>query len=102
MRFLIVTKSKSPLPLEMAMPMLQAMKGWLSQNSAKTRESWGFAGTQGGGGIIEVDSLEELDAIMQAFPLAPFSETEIYPLVDVQESLDRSIQAIQAMLPPSH
>ena len=38
---------------------------------------WGFAGTIGGGGVLEVESHEELDAIMARFPFAPFSSIEI-------------------------
>ena len=45
---------------------------------------WGFAGILGGGGVFNVESLEELDSIMVEFPFAPFTDTEIIPLVDIE------------------
>ena len=53
-----------------------------------------------GGEIINVDSLEELDAVQSEFPMGPFSDQEVYPLVDLQGAMERMKQAIQAMAPP--
>ncbi len=102
MKFLIVTKSKAPFPPEMVMGLIDAMAGWARKytTSGKIEQIWGFAGLQGGGGIASVNSLEELDAIMTEFPFAPFSDTEIYGLTDLQAGLQNVKQAIQAMAPP--
>ncbi len=102
MKFLVVTKSKTPFPPEMAMGLVDAMEGWVRKYTAsgKIEQTWGFAGIQGGGGIVNVNSLEELDAIMTEFPFAPFSDTEIYGLADLQTGLQNMKQAIQAMAPP--
>ena len=67
-------------------------------DSGKSEASWGVAGQPIGLGIINVDSFEELDAIIAEFPLGPFGETEILPLVDLTESLQRAKQAAQTML----
>ena len=42
MRFLIVTKSKLPPPLEMTVPLTDAMSAWVEQNTAsgKIEQSW--------------------------------------------------------------
>lgn len=103
MRFLVVTKSNSPIPPEMALPIFEATSVWAQQHTAsgKMEQIWSFAGLPGGGGILNVDSPEELDEIMTAFPLSPFSTTEIYSLVDVEPSLQRVRNAIQAMMPSS-
>jgi muconolactone delta-isomerase len=103
MRFLLVTKSKAPFPPEIAIGLVDAMEGWVQKYTAsgKIEQSWGFAGLQGGGGILKVNSLEELDAIMAQFPFAPFSDTEIYGLADLQTRLQTMKQAMQAMAPPS-
>lgn len=102
MKFLVVTKSKQPFPPEMAMGLIDAMEGWSRKHTAsgKIEQAWGFAGIQGGGGIINVNSLEELDAIMTEYPFAPFSDTKVYGLVDLQASLKNTKQAVQAMTPP--
>ncbi len=102
MRFLVVTKANQPLPPEMAMGLTEAMEGWSRKHttSGKIQQIWGFAGIQGGGGIANVNSLEELDAIMAEFPFGPFSDIEIYGLVDLETSLKNTKQAIQGMAPP--
>ncbi len=102
MKFLVVTKSNQPLPPEMAMDLVDAMEGWARKytTSGKIEQTWGFAGIQGGGGIVNVNSLEELEAIMAEFPFAPFSDIEIYGLTDLQAGLQLMKQAIQAMAPP--
>ncbi len=102
MRFLVVTKSKAPFPPEMAMGLVDAMEGWVQKYTAsgKIEQTWGFAGLQGGGGIFKVNSLEELDAIMTEFPFAPFSDTEIYGLSDLQTRLQNMKKVMQAMAPP--
>ncbi len=94
MRFLIVTRSENPVPPDMALPLVEAMGPWLERHASRIEQTWGFAGTQGGGGIAKVDSLEELDEMMADFPFAPFSRIEIYPLVDLAGSLERAKQAI--------
>jgi muconolactone delta-isomerase len=48
------------------------------------------------GGILNVDSLEELDTIMTEFPFGPFSEVKVQALVDLTESLQRGKQAAEA------
>ncbi len=102
MRFLVVSKSNQPPPLEMAMGLIDAMAEWVRKYTAngKFEQVWGVAGVQAGGGILKVDSLEEVDAIMAEFPFGPFSDVEVYPLVDIQVSLKNTKQAIQGMAPP--
>jgi muconolactone delta-isomerase len=58
---------------------------------------WTNAGKAGGGGILNVESLEELDAILVEFPVGPFSEIEVVPITELQASLERSKQMFAAM-----
>ena len=100
MRFLIITKGRDPLPPEMAIGMLQMFQGWLAEHrgSGKLEQAWSFAGQPGGGGIANVDSLEELDAIMATFPLAQTSEITVYPLADLDAVLETSLANIQGIM----
>lgn len=100
MRFLIITKSKHPFPPQMAPALFDAMAGWVDANvqSGKIEQTWSFAGLQGGGGIFNVGSLEELDGIMSRMPLGAFSHIHIYGLVDLKESLTSAKQAIADMM----
>lgn len=102
MRFLVTTKSTSPFPPEMAMGMVEAMKQWAGthRQSGKMEQIWAFAGSNGGGGILNVDSHEELDAIMAGFPFGPFSQIDVYPLADIDASLESFTKVIQQMMPP--
>jgi muconolactone delta-isomerase len=103
MKYLVVTKSKMPFPPEMALGIVDAVEGWTRKYTAKGQleQIWSFAGLQGGGGIANVNSLEELDAIMTEFPIAPFSDIEIYGLVDFEKSVGIWKEAAKAMAPPS-
>ena len=100
MRFLIITKTKHPLPPQLAVGLLDAMMAWTDTytQSGKMEQVWSFAGHQAGGGILNVESLEELDAIMVRMPLAPFSEIKIYGLVDVKDALGRGKQITMEMM----
>ena len=98
MRFLVTTKPKHPIPPEVALALYDAMEPWAERHSVSMEQSWGFAGIAGGGGIANVDSLEELDAVMTEFPFAAFSDVEIIPMVALEESLQRGQQTLQAML----
>ncbi len=99
MRFLIVTKSKFPFPPGMAAPLFDAMASWVDTytKSGKMEQVWGFAGLPGGGGILNVDSFEELDSIMTNMPFGPFSEIEVYGLADVRQALATGKRAAEMM-----
>jgi muconolactone delta-isomerase len=83
----------------MAMALTQAMKQWADTHraSGKIEQIWNFAGLQGGGGIANVESHEELAAIMAGFPFGPFSKIEVYALSDLDAGLEAFTQAIQMM-----
>ncbi len=51
----------------------------------KIIEEGAFAGLRGGFGIFEVDSLEELNRIINFAPASQYMHTEIYPLIDREE-----------------
>ena len=100
MQFLVITKQASPPPPEMLVPMLDAMSAWVAQHraSGKMIAIWSFAGTTGGGGVLDVESHEELDEIMARFPFAPFSSVEILPLSDLDKSLANGKAFVQEMM----
>ena len=70
MDFPLKTMMRDPMPPEMVAPMFEAPLGWAQKHraSGKLERMWNFAGLQGGGGILNVDSHEELEAIMNEFP----------------------------------
>ncbi len=97
MKFLITSKPRHMVPPELVNTLIDAMGTWRAKYAGNLEQVWGFAGIPGGGGINNVDSLEELDAMMAEFPFGPFSDIEILPLVDLDVALQRTKQAAQAM-----
>lgn len=100
MRFLVTSKSISPFPMEAALGMTEAMSQWVEKYQAggQMEQVWAFAGTQGGGGILNVETPEELDDIMTEYPFAPFSQIDVYPLSDLKRSLEKNKEFIGAMM----
>ena len=97
MKFLVISKTKHLVPPEVQFGLMDAINPWLAKFSANIEQVWGFAGIQGGGGILNVNSLDELDAIMSSFPMLATSDVEVIPLVDLKASLERAKQAMAAM-----
>ena len=97
MRVLDISKNKHLVPPEVLPTVVDAMAEWINRYNDKLEQVWGFSGIQGGGGIVRVESLDELDAILSEFPMGPFAEQEIYPLVELGDSLQRVKRAAQAM-----
>jgi muconolactone delta-isomerase len=102
MKFLVVTKQNAAFPPEAASMLINAMRQWsgVHLQSGKMEQIWSFAGLGGGGGVLNVDSHEELDQIMAGFPFAQFSQIEVYPLADLNASMDNFEKVIQQMMPP--
>lgn len=100
MKFLVITKSREAPPMEMAVPMMQMMQAWVAEHrgSGKLVESWSFAGMVGGGGILDVDSHEELDAIMAGFPFGQTSDITVYAMADLDAALENGLANIEAMM----
>ncbi len=102
MRFLVITKSKHLLPPEVSARLVDAIGSWRSnywrsKYARQFEQTWGFAGIRGGGGIVNVNSLDELDAIMAEFPMQATSDMETIPLVELDGALHRPKQAMEAM-----
>lgn len=99
MKFLVLSKPKHKVPPELVLPLIDAFEAYLNkyEASGQLEMAWSNAGTDAGGGIANVDSLEELDAILQEYPFGPFSDVEVYALADIKASLQRTKQMAQMM-----
>ena len=88
--------------MEAAVPMIEAMRAWAKQGlaSKKMEQIWSFTGIPGSGAIINVASLEELDALMAEFPFSLFSDIQIYPLTDLDKTLANAVGIFKRMAQP--
>ncbi len=98
MRFLMVsTASREIPPPDVAAGMGQATLAWIDAYAGKIEQAWAFAGGLGAGGIVNVESLEELDEILSSWPAQPWADYHLYPLIDVRESMERYVKAQEAL-----
>jgi muconolactone delta-isomerase len=104
MRFLIISKTKYMTPTEVVPSLIDTTLAWARKYEGQIDQIWSFAGglwsftrQQAEEGVANVESREELDTILAEFPLGPFSETEVYPLVDLDVSLQRQKETLQNM-----
>lgn len=99
MKFLVGSRPSFPVPPEIAPALFDAMAAWVEKysRSGNIEASWAYAGSGGGGGILNVASNDELDAIMAEFPFGPFSEVKVIALADLLQSLERGKAVVLAM-----
>jgi muconolactone delta-isomerase len=97
MRFLITTKPFLEIKQEAAQPMMEGLIGWINKYKAtgQMKDAWTYCAKPGGGGILDVRSLEELDSIMREFPFFFLSNVEVEPLTDLETSIRKSIEVFR-------
>lgn len=76
------------------------VQGWEKviayQKQGKILAQGMFAGRKGGCVIWDVDSVEELHMLISQSPIFPFLETEITPLISIENALEAEKLAIAA------
>ena len=89
MKFLVIILQKQSPPREMMPALTVAMSQWVveAKKTGKMEVLYSIAGQPGGLGIGNVDSLEELDDIVQGYPMTPFSEVQVFPLSDIDHAM---------------
>ena len=97
MKILVIVKNRHPMPLEAIPSLMDGALAWKRKYEGKMDQLFAFAGMQAGGGIVNVDSAEELDTIIAELPMAPFSDIEIYPLTDLEGVWQLRKQIAEAM-----
>ena len=97
MRALILARSKTPVPMELAPMMAQGFRDWRQQHRERLQEfAWFTTGT-GGCAIANVANETELFQMMVSWPLTPFSDIDVYTLVDGDEALDFWANMLESM-----
>ena len=98
MKFLFMTKPRGNFPPAAAGNILKATKAWVNARHADRSLEYFYAFPAGGGaGVVNVDSNEALMKMLRDSPAFPFTETEIHPLVDFNQSMDSAIAMFERM-----
>jgi hypothetical protein len=97
MRALVVARQKMPPPAEMMPGLAQGFAAWREQYRDKWESFFFFATVTGGCGIANVANETELFQMILEWPLTPFSDIEVHPVVDGDEALGRWVEQIQAL-----
>lgn len=84
MKYLVIARPRGNLPPDRAVDVLRGTKEWLAAG--------------GGVGVANADSHEASMRQIRENPAFPFTETEVHPLVDINQSLDSAIQVFQKMV----
>ena len=99
MKFLTIIIQKQPPPPEIMPALVEATIQWMAwaKGSGKFDAIYSVAGQPGGLGIANVGSLEELDDIIQGYPMAPFCNIQTLPLSDVDHALAAMRERVKKM-----
>jgi len=95
MRVLLLAKAKFFLPPDYLPMAAQGFTEWREKYRDKMETFFFFAGRQAGGGIFNVSDEAELNRIVNEWPLTPFAETDIIPLVDGDIALQQFSELAQ-------
>jgi muconolactone delta-isomerase len=87
MRFMLIISNQFPVPPEMVPSLVERFVSWWNQYRDKWESAGFFAGGTGGGGICNVVDAAELHRMMNEWPLIPFSQIDVHPLVDMDIAL---------------
>ncbi len=95
MKFLVITKPRTvPLP-DNYVELVKAAKEWLNAKVADGTIDFVYSMLPNGGvSITNVDSHKQAFDLMQEYPLTPFLDWKIVPLVDLNYTFDKLIKAL--------
>ncbi|MGI2336197.1 MAG: muconolactone Delta-isomerase family protein [Dehalogenimonas sp.] len=78
---------------------LMAAKEWVAKGTAEGKIEGAYSFIDGGGMfIINAKDHEEVTDLLLTFPLMPFSNLDIRPLLDFTRNADRTISALKKIL----
>jgi hypothetical protein len=97
MKFLVVATPKTTAPPEMIPVMIDRSEEWQQRYEDKF-EAFGLFPAGGGFAIAEVSDEAELHRMIVEMPFAPFSEHQIFAIVDPATGWQQTRDAFTAMM----
>ncbi|MBI3979924.1 MAG: hypothetical protein HY331_17255 [Chloroflexi bacterium] len=96
MRIMVLAHPKFPIPPEQMPAIMQGFADWRARHRERMEAFEFFAGGGGGFGIVNVRDEATLNQMMLEWPLLPFSELEIRPVISGDTALQQWQQAAQS------
>ena len=97
MRLVVISRPRFPVPPDQLPTIFQAFAEWRERYRSRMESFEFFAGGGGGFGVFNVPDEATLNQVMLEYPLLPYSELEIRPVLDGDTALRQWQQALQAM-----
>ncbi len=99
MKFLVTIIRKQSPPPEIMPALVEATTQWIAwaKGSGKFDVIYSVAGQPGGLAIVDVSSLEELNDLVQGYPMTPFSDVQTLPLSDIDQALSTLREQVKKM-----
>jgi muconolactone delta-isomerase len=98
MRFVVITRLMSVVPPEQLPSIMERFAEWREQYKESTESFEFFAGGGGGFMVLNVSNEVELNQMMAEYPLIPYLEMDIRPIIDGDTGLDQWWQVMRKML----
>lgn len=98
MRVLMLASGKYQAPPELIKSLVQGFVEWREKHRNKMEAFFFYAGRSAGGGILNVTDEVELNQIVNEWPLTPFSEIDIIPIVDGDVALKQFQATVERMM----
>ena len=98
MRFVVITRLMSVVPPEQLPSIMERFAEWREQYRERTESFEFFAGGGGGFMVVNVPNEVELNQMMAEYPLIPYLEMDVRPIIDGDTGLDQWWQVMRKML----
>ena len=99
MKYLITTAPRTPMPPERALAILQGGKDWVNTSLKNGAVDFFYGFPQGGGvGVFNAESHAALMRLLRTFPIIPFTQVQVQPLVESDDGFDLAIEAVKKAL----
>jgi muconolactone delta-isomerase len=98
MRFVVITRLMSVVPPEQLPSIMERFAEWREQYRERTESFEFFAGGGGGFMVVNVPNEVELNQMMAEYPLIPYLEMDVRPLIDGDTGLEQWWQVMRRML----
>lgn len=100
MRALVIVRMRPPFPQEHEHEIVEGFVDWRAKYRAKM-ECFEFFVGNGGFVLANVVDEAELNRMVMEFPLLPWAELEIEPVVEGDRALEEWKKAVEAQLVPA-